>query len=813
MAHPVRAWRRFASGSWPRAQHVQPRAHGRRVGQCVARRGGAPRAHHHADPANRFDVPQGILVGEVVAQHPWTATTERRGPHQRGERAALVDARRFQFDHVVAALQRVASRGFVGQLRGDAFGCRARLGCVPVVQGERTALVLQHDPAGGFDQAHRMGVQPGVGLVVAGRFLAAVRQPQLGAVQSGRGMAVPVEQRIELRQRAPAQQRDRAVEALAQPRQVVMQARIDFDVVGMRREIQQRAIDVEEQRPPGIGADLGRRGQHPGNVIAGGGHGLPGGGCDGSLCRNRRERLFHAPMQPVRRECWLPCVMPIRPSVARMGGPPPAGAVCCLDAYVLMRSRHDVMANRHDPRKLAEMFGCQTTAQAAVCSERVARILGTARRSRGWTHPTERDMALNGLFRQEVLQTRSAQWLGATRLATPVSHQVWGVAAAAMSVAILLWLFLGHYTRREHVVGSLVPRAGLLNVTARVAGTITQLNVVEGAHVRAGAPLITISSDQSSVAMGDTSAAINAQLLKQQAKIKSTIVDARRMADEQTADLHMQQRMLHTQMEKIDAQLAIENDEASKLSHLLERFQTLVDKGYVSALQIQQQREQVSGTKAEIKGLERDRSQVKQQLVSVGDKLVELPLTTSAKLNDLQQQMAQNKQALIDNAKGWASVLRAPHNGVVSDVLIHPGQAVVPGQTLVTIMPKDSLLQAQLLVPSSAIGFVHNGTSVVLHYHAFPYQKFGVQHGTVINVSRAALTPAEVSALVGQAPPPESLYRVKVKLDKQTIDAYGKPRTLLPGMSLDADLLLDRRRMIQWIFEPLYGITERGGKA
>jgi membrane fusion protein len=104
---------------------------------------------------------------------------------------------------------------------------------------------------------------------------------------------------------------------------------------------------------------------------------------------------------------------------------------------------------------------------------------------------------------------------------------------------------------------------------------------------------------------------------------------------------------------------------------------------------------------------------------------------------------------------------------------------------------------------------VRVGTKVALHYQAFPYQKFGVQHGRVASVSRSALTPREVTALVGQESPKESLYRVDVTLASQTINAYGREEILKPSMALDADLLLDRRRVIEWIFEPLYGMGRR----
>lgn len=281
------------------------------------------------------------------------------------------------------------------------------------------------------------------------------------------------------------------------------------------------------------------------------------------------------------------------------------------------------------------------------------------------------------------------------------------------------------------------------------------------------------------------------------------------MAKQQAADLRMQQRMLRRQITQTDAQLTIENAQVAQLSKLLARIQPLVDKRYVSALQVQQQRSQVA--KAEVKALLRQRTQSEQQLASIGHQRAELPLTTETKLNNLKQQLAQNQQARIQNAASWAEVLQAPANGIVSSVLVHAGEAVQPGQTLVSVMPAHSALQAQLLVPSSAIGFVHQGTPVVLHYQAFPYQKFGVQHGTVTDVSRSALTPAEVTALLGQNPPREPMYRVKVQLASQSVEAYGKRHTLLPGMALTADLLLDRRRMIEWIFEPLYGMAKRGG--
>ena len=85
------------------------------------------------------------------------------------------------------------------------------------------------------------------------------------------------------------------------------------------------------------------------------------------------------------------------------------------------------------------------------------------------------------LFRQEAIEAQETPSLGTIRLATPVSHQVWTLAITSIAVAILAWLFVGQYARREHVAGSLVPQAGLLTLTARSAGSVTSVAVAEGA--------------------------------------------------------------------------------------------------------------------------------------------------------------------------------------------------------------------------------------------------------------------------------------------------------------------------------------------
>jgi membrane fusion protein len=344
---------------------------------------------------------------------------------------------------------------------------------------------------------------------------------------------------------------------------------------------------------------------------------------------------------------------------------------------------------------------------------------------------------------------------------------------------------------------------------APVAGTIAQIDVAEGSLLPKHGALLSISADRNSVRLGDTGAAVSSQLHEQQRRIRSDLADATTLANSQMADLRSQQSTLQHQLAQLDAQLAIERAQARELGNLLERLQPLENKGYVSALDIQRQRTDANDAKQQILALQRQRSEAAQQLQSTTVQLAQLPVSTRTKINDLQRQLAQLQQALAQNEADRAVVLSAPVAGSVSALLVKPGQAVMAGQALLTFIPEHSRLQAQLLVPSRSIGFVRRGTPVALHYEAFPYQKFGIQHGTVESVSRSALSPNEVTQLLGEQPPPEPLYRVRVNLAAQDIAVYGERTPLQPGMRLDADLLLDRRRMVEWLFEPMYGMSKR----
>lgn len=410
-----------------------------------------------------------------------------------------------------------------------------------------------------------------------------------------------------------------------------------------------------------------------------------------------------------------------------------------------------------------------------------------------------------GLFRQQVLDAKRGSWLGAINVATPMSRWLWAALGIALAGAIVAFLILGHYTRRNRVIGQLVPNTGLLSTTANTTGTVTRLYVHQGDRVRKGDPLLEISSERDSTRLGSLHADISRQLRSQRHKLTQDLATARKRHASQLAALKNKQTLLRAQQAQSRAQETLVQQQVADAQAMLARFEPLLAKGYVSALRVQQQKTTVLQARTQLTALRRQQLDIRQQLNATAKQLQQLPLDLASQSRAIDRQIGDIEQRLAQNEAARARILHAPRDGVVSTLLARLGQHVVPGQSLASLVPQGSTLVAELLVPSRAVGFVRPGSQVVLRYQAYPYQKFGQQYGQVARISRSALSPAEVVALTGKASQ-VPLYRVTVALQQQSILAYGKAQALKPGMALSADILMDRRSLLEWVFEPLYGI-------
>ena len=383
----------------------------------------------------------------------------------------------------------------------------------------------------------------------------------------------------------------------------------------------------------------------------------------------------------------------------------------------------------------------------------------------------------------------------------------------AVAALVALVLVEGRYTRKAHVSGFLVPDKGVLRLLPQQAGTVLERRVAEGQAVRQGDILFVLSTDRATLG-GDTQATIQTSLAARGKSLQDAARQRASLQHEQRAGFDRQIDDIRRELVQVDAEAELQRQRLLLAQQAQARVESLRAENFISQAQVQAKSEEVLGVRAQIQSLMRQRAAKQREIGTLEAQRRELPLRSQALQGEIERELATLAQESAENEARQRIVVRAPQDGVVTAVLAELGQAVSAGAPLASLLPADAKLQAQLFAPSSAVGFLRQNQQVQLRYQAFPYQKFGHHAGQVSQVSRTPLQAADLASLplpesMKSTPSAEPLYRITVTLDQQAVQAYGQAQPLSPGMQIDADVMLDRRRLIEWIFEPLLSVTGR----
>jgi membrane fusion protein len=434
--------------------------------------------------------------------------------------------------------------------------------------------------------------------------------------------------------------------------------------------------------------------------------------------------------------------------------------------------------------------------------------LSAARLVRAVLHFVVRIVLNTPLFRPEAVEARRQQWLGEVRLVRPVSLSVLVVMLVLSAIAIGSWLVLGEYTRKAHVRGLLVPDRGWIRLVSPQVATVVERRVVQGQDVRAGDVLFVLSLEHQT-RDGGTQQRVHRSLKARQDSLLESLEAQQRLSREQDAALAVRLSTLKRETTQLDSEMELQRQRLLLSEQSLARLESLRAEGFATTAQIQTKSEEVLGLRVQVASLERQRSALARDVAALEGQRRELPLQVRARAGELQREAQSLAKEAADNDAKHEFVIRASQDGTVAAVLAEPGQSVGPDAALASLVPADAQLQAHLYAPSSALGFIRPEQVVRLRVAAFPHQKFGHQAGHVQQVSSTPLQSGELAALPLASKPDEPLYRVTVVLEQQHVIAYGREQPLAAGMQLEADVLLERRRLVEWLFAPVLGIAGR----
>lgn len=410
------------------------------------------------------------------------------------------------------------------------------------------------------------------------------------------------------------------------------------------------------------------------------------------------------------------------------------------------------------------------------------------------------------LFRKECIEHNKPTLIGQIMLTSPFSINLIIIFFILIFIAIIYLFVFFEYGRKINVKGALLPKEGVITILPSENSIVDQVLVKENQEVKMGEPLFILRNLKYST----TYDAVKKYLLSR--KNSLTIEHNLQLEQNRVKIISAQQTKKNLEEEKkiLEAQIVVQTEKVQITDDILEKYNRLYSVNAVSEIEFNNRRSESLDQKSLLFDLEQKLASVNRYINDLETELLQIPLEEQKEISIFENEIEAIEKELVENNAFKFTTVFAPKDGIIGNILVSKGQSVYENMLMATVLPNNPTLEANLFIPSSAIGFIEEGLSVSLRYDAFPYQKFGQQSGIVIDVANNAIHSSELKSLGIYSQlfsnEKDTYYRIKVKLNNQDILAYGKHYPLKIGMSLESNIILDKRKIYEWIFEPLISI-------
>ncbi len=407
------------------------------------------------------------------------------------------------------------------------------------------------------------------------------------------------------------------------------------------------------------------------------------------------------------------------------------------------------------------------------------------------------------LFRKEVIRTQGERLLGEVTLSQPVSYYIYCFFLFSITFVALLFLAFNKYSRKQTVVGFLAPDNDVIRVYPPQTGILNQFLSDEGDHVYTHLPLFKLQIEQNSNGQSYVSDQVMENLIKQE-KLLTENKDRERLFIQ---NLLMRHEEVNTHLQSEISQLENLRNYHKELQDLEEesykRTQLLFAREAVSQSVLENARKAFLQSTIQLQNIDLSIVQKSSNLHESELDRENYIINSNRNIAAIDNRISEISKQKVTTLADTISTIHSPVNGRITSLFTEIGQRVSPNSPVLAITPENSVLEAQLYIPTRAIGFIQIGQAVKIKYDAFPYERFGLYDGTVSSISNSVLVQNELPINLKLDEP---AYKVIVTLEAQSITAYNENYSLKPGMLLSADVILDKRSLFEWLLEPLYSL-------
>lgn len=418
---------------------------------------------------------------------------------------------------------------------------------------------------------------------------------------------------------------------------------------------------------------------------------------------------------------------------------------------------------------------------------------------------------LSPLFRSELAAAQQQNWLGEVQILSQPSLRASAFISSLLLLGVSAFSFYGSYTRRVHANGQVQPSSGLITIASPKTGRISTAFVHEGDHVLEGQLLYRINVDADSQ-KGPTQNRIVAQLELQKKSLEKQKAAKLSLASIEKQLLRSQLDNCIEQNEQLKKQIDVQEKLEEPIKNRADQLAQFVDRGLARSAEYQSQNYLYLQADSQLTQFRQAKLQIEGKILDLKAQIAGFEDKLAREVAEIDRSAAQIELSVAESDAQAIIEVRAPKEGNLTSIKVHSGQDVTIGGALLTLLPGSGQLQINLYVDSKAIGFIRTGQVVMLRYAAFPFQRFGLHRGTIIEVTRAPFDDKTPHNLRGMDPQKnEAIYRVIVKPNEEEITIDGVAQALEVGMSVEADISLEKRALYLWMLDPIDRLKQSVG--
>jgi len=408
---------------------------------------------------------------------------------------------------------------------------------------------------------------------------------------------------------------------------------------------------------------------------------------------------------------------------------------------------------------------------------------------------------MESLFRKEVLSHQNKRLYG--EVIRINSIKTWTLVGGFLAIAlvVIVSLSVGQFARKETVSGTIVSSKGLSTTTLSSGSIIDKVHVNLGQKVDKGDLLLTLSSREKRTDGTERSLVLLQELQREEALLLGDIETFKNRHKLQNEFYQLRQARIRQSLLKLNKLIKIEKNRVLLTTQAFETSQPLFAKGLISKIELQEREQSLLKRRSDLIQLELQSSDLEANLEALQKKMEINEADHKTGLSDLHIRKSQVKQRIVENESSQA--ITAEVRGTIVMLMAKVGQQIQGDEPLVILLPESAELLAELYVPNSAVGFIRSGQRVRLALDAFPFQKFGTQKATVSEIFEAPILQYSNSNQ-------RNFYVVRALIDDAESNSEVSLR-LRTGMTLSADIILEDRTALEFIFEPIISAFKRNG--